>query len=683
MVYRGKDAISALAMILAGADWPIIKDHGANFFRVGAGFDIETTSVVKWHYSTHGLKKYDFVGAFAYHMQFSLGPDVLLLRTWEDTMKCMNMLREYGKKKKARFLIWIANLGYEFQFLRKRMEINTVFATKLRQPLYFRSGKLEFRDCLQLTGGGLAYLAKHYTTTQKMVGDLDYSIPRNSSTPLTPEEELYCINDVVILSEFTDYCLKQYTDRGQNIPYTATGIPRAMVKGIIGETDERKKKVLNFIHTRMCIHSEKRYKAFMSHLFRGGFTHANAWNINQEFHDVYGVDLTSSYPAVMLQSKKYPMNQFTECRIQTDGTKITQSLDDKCYVFKATFFNIRASTSHCLESKSKIISEDYHNMIFDNGRLYKGAEVTVMLTEFDYKNYCMFYEWDYIDIPFSMSAPCGALPPWLLDPLRALYRRKEILKAAGADDSKHPSNSEYKILKGQINSFYGMCCTRLKFLNDSYNIEKQEWELTPNKKKYAHMVRDTFLSPYWGIYISAMARHRLCVAIHAIDSTKDKNDVIYYDTDSIYFIGRHNLRHIERFNENIDRLNTDFKGLGCFDLIKGTPFRRFKTIGAKRYIKEHSDGRIDCVVAGLDGDAYVRKFKDKCFEEFSLYGFKLDSCESLKTISIYCDDEQSYKINGEMMTELSSVCICESDFELNFNALQNIRNFIINYCQGV
>ena len=60
---------------------------------------------------------------------------------------------------------------------------------------------VEFRDILMITGGSLATLAKEYTNTQKLVGDLDYNVPRNYKTPLhsekiTDKDLQYCYNDV-------------------------------------------------------------------------------------------------------------------------------------------------------------------------------------------------------------------------------------------------------------------------------------------------------------------------------------------------------------------------------------------------------------------------------------------------------------------------------------------------------
>lgn len=688
MIYRGSDAVRALSSTLHSAAYAIFKDHGANFFRVGCGFDIETTNVVHAHNTTKGKKEYDFVGAFAYHFQLALGPDVFLVRTWPDAINMLILLDKYGERKKARFLMWIANAGFEFQFIRKRIEIKNTFATECRKPLHFRCGhygRIEVRDPLRLSGGDLEFLADNYTTTKKLTGALDFTKARNSKTPLTPQEEQYCINDVVILSEFTNYCLRTYTDTGRNIPYTFIGIPRMMVRENIGRTPERKEKILNFVQKRVNIKTEKRYKAYMMFLFRGGYTHANYLYCNSECYNVYGYDITSSYPAAMLQSKKFPMQQFAPCRIQTDGRRITQSLEDKCYIFKATFRNIRAITPHCLESKEKIISEFYENMVFFNGRLYKGAAVTVLLTEFDYENYLMFYDWDEIEIEYSISAACGALPSWILDPLRDVYREKENLKRQGAGRKDHPQHGQYMIVKQQVNSFFGMCCTRFRFMVDEYDAETAQWQLVPGKQKYSTMVKNSFLSPYWGIYISAIARNRLCSVIAWIDHDPTYSCVVYYDTDSIYFKYPENIAAIQDFNDTINALNDEFDGLGCFAEIEGAPFTRFKTIGSKRYIKEWGEdqpGKIECIVAGLDGKAYIKKFGAAAFDNFSLYGFKIQAADSKKKISYYVDEEQCYPIHGENMRELSSLAIVDSDFDLNEQMLRNIKDFIIRYVAG-
>ena len=96
--------------------------------------------------------------------------------------------------------MWVANLSFEFQFIRKWLHVTRLFAKEARQPLLVEhNGWLQFREALSISGGNLEQLAKDYCTTQKLVGDLDYSKIRHSTTPLTQEELNYCIHDVLII----------------------------------------------------------------------------------------------------------------------------------------------------------------------------------------------------------------------------------------------------------------------------------------------------------------------------------------------------------------------------------------------------------------------------------------------------------------------------------------------------
>lgn len=675
----------------------IFYERKKRYLQICCGFDIETTNIVKSHDEVvkrrgknETVKIYDRIASYAYHFQFAVNENVLLVRSWNECIETFAKLNEYAEKRNARIIIWIANLGFEFQFIRKRIPVTMVFAREMRKPLYFISKRLEFRDCLRLTASNLDYLSKNYCTTRKMAGDLDYSILRNSKTPLTPAEEQYCINDVVILSEFAQYCFDEYTVNNKNIPYTSTGIVRQMIRDRVNENDEKRRKITNFI-SRSYIPSKQKYITDMTFLFRGGLTHANAYNANRIIKNVWGVDLRSSYPAVMLQ-EYYPMGVFVQCDIKTDGVFITDNIiKTKCCIFIAIFTNLRAKTHHTLESKTKIILPQNENdrktalqkMKFDNGRLWKceNGRVKVFLTELDYENYCNYYEWDSMEIVYSRCAPRGKLPEYLLSPLRELYRRKDYLKSMGADDKHSPLNTEYKITKMKINSFFGMCCTRLMFVNPEYNNVKNEWEYVQTNKSLSALRRGAFLSPYWGIYITAHARNRLCNVITKIDSDKTKNDVIYYDTDSIYFQNEENMKIINEFNARVNAMNTDFDGLGCFDLIDREPYTEFKTIGAKRYLKRKQNGEICATIAGLNGDDFVRKYGEKSFDAFSISGFSLDAEYTSKRTCFYIDDETTDIVDGEIMHEYSCAVISETGFQIKL--LDEYETVIRDYINGL
>lgn len=659
--------------------WEIFEDRRTKYFLVGAGLDIETTNFIRRHRADPKKDKgemigqfvYDHVASYAYAFMITIGDHSLLTRTWENILYVIKEMQRYGRKNGASFFCWIANEGFEFQFFRKRLKIKSAFAKKSRQPLYFNIDRIHFADALAITGGSLAHLSKNYTTSQKKLGQLDYSIERSWRSPLTETEKDYCYTDTEILSEFFDYINREYVEKGRPIPYTQTGIIRAEVK----EAADRATGAIEFVHSAYPA-SRKEYDAIMAWLFRGGFTHACCVNANLILENVYGKDLTSSYPSVMVQCDNYPMSRFLPIEIQCDGKRITDPiLQTHACMFVCDFYGIRNTTMHTIESRHKIYA--HAGAKFDNGRLVEADHIRVHLTELDYDTYTKFYTWDRMTVSCGKAAARGRLPRYLREPLLRWYLRKQQLKAAGLSNTP-----EYRIAKAMVNAFYGLCVQRLRFLSPIYDAKRQIWTETQKEKSYVTACKNSVLLPQWGIWVTANARHRITDMIYRIDGQPERrNDphVVYCDTDSIYFIGDH-ADLIEQYNAEIAKLNRELPpecaDLGLFDDIDEGIFPRFKTIGAKRYIKEHLDGKIEATVAGLNGDAYIKKFGDRAFESFNLDGFLIAAGESQKLTSIYIDDPTDDIIDGTPMHEESCVVLADIDFKLTIEPLQMYAKII-------
>ena len=126
------------------------------------------------------------------------GNDLTVIgRTWEEWLQFIKLVRKWFRLKKDRVLVcYCHNLSYEAQFIRKMFKWDKVFALDKREPLYMRTNfGIEFRCSLLLSGYKLETLAKNLVkhNIKKMVGDLNYSLIRNSKTPLTDEEMGYCM----------------------------------------------------------------------------------------------------------------------------------------------------------------------------------------------------------------------------------------------------------------------------------------------------------------------------------------------------------------------------------------------------------------------------------------------------------------------------------------------------------
>ena len=660
-------------------DIPVYQDKARKFLQIGSGFDIETTLINR--------------KSFMYHGQWSLGDQIILFRHWSDFDAVYTALLNLCRKKKACLMVWVANLGYEFSYICRRIKFTRVFAKEQRHPLSAASGKIIFRDCLAVSGqGGLENLARTYCVTKKLRGDLDYTKIRNSTTPMTPKEIDYCINDVAILSEWSDYCFSRWIiDGAGHIPMTITGICRNAVKEAAGPKIQTIKRLIHDCYPK----TKEEYCYMMRWLFRGGFTHANIVHVGQVVEDVIGVDFTSSYPACMLHFS-YPCSPFVRTELETDGHEITDfRLQSHAVWMILEIWNIDAKTWHTIESKHKIIAA--HNDQYDNGRLICADYIRVALTEIDYDIYTMFYKWERIHVAAAFCAHKAPLPDYLIKPLMDAYQTKTRLKRSGKDKTV-----EYQNSKTIVNSFYGMTVTRLSFTDWTFDQTREDpWQEVKTKKPYWQMIKDQILLPQWGIWVTAYARQCLLSVVAEMDPDKSSASVLYCDTDSIYFIDTPaNRAIISTWNKYCSRLNEffppEFDDIGCFDFIDKKARYKFKTLGAKRYLKLDDSGHTTVTVAGMrcgtyeravsseepPDDAYVYVTIDhddgtkerRYLSELDFFGnfdnmFLLSADQSCKLACIYHDHPYSAMVDGECMQELSGAALVNIPFQIRMDRL--------------
>lgn len=668
-------------------EWVRIKKgkHALMYAQYHMGFDIETTNVVSENEKL----------AFMYHWQFGINQHTIMGRTWDEFTEFLARLQKQLKlTEHRRVIIWIANEGFEFQFMRRRLNITEVFARTKREPLLAVHNKcIEFRDALPISGGDLAFLAKNYTNVRKKKGDLDFSIPRNSHTPLTEKEQEYCIYDVRALVEWSKYIFERFIIKENYIPMTKTGILRHIIKSRVS------KDVLDFVHK--AFPSQSLYNIMMKWLFRGGFTHANMWWVNMQISGVNGYDLTSSYPAVMHQYDKFPMSKLKRLpyiRTEEDLKKIPKNCP---YFIAVRFTDIESTTYHSIESTFKCVrlEGETHNEkgiitgkpLIDNGRVSKAAIMSVFLTDIDFSIYKLFYKWRKMEIYACYYAAGGRLPKYLREPLAEIYLTKAFLKKSGQEDT-----IEYVEAKKSNNSGYGMTVTKI-YLDDIEYVQGrendigdlEEWIETPVDKPWYRIVKSQFLLPQWGIWITSEARARLLRTVYAIEQESEEGgDVVYCDTDSIYMVNCEKHQHIiDDYNNNIYAVNRvifgdipEYRDLGEFDKInkKSPAYWNFKTLGAKRYIKTQKlivnnrvymrGGETTVTVAGLPKKSlqnYCKKNKLNIYDVFR-DGMTMDVLFSQKNAHKYNDKPTSAIVDGEEMHELSSVCIYPTTFSLSW-----------------
>lgn len=651
------------------------------------GFDIETTTIT--------TPEGDHL-AFAYHFQLSIGTprglNIYLCRKWSVLLDLLDAIVDHYNLGPSRHIIIAdANFGFEHCFLAPRLEWDSgewdFFAKEKYKPLKATYHGIEFREVLSLTGGNLAQLAKDYCTTQKLItyddqgnkiSDLDYKKLRNSTTPLTDLEEQYCINDVVILSEFMWYLFCEFIRPERHVPMTFTGIIhnefKQELKDMCFKKDARNHLKngtsydiwMDYIYS-LQPKTEEEYHNIMAYLFKGGYVHANALYTGVDKIDgkpIYAgmMDVTSFYPTEMNLGFG-PVSPFKPCKFSED------KLYDRCLILRVIFDYVRPTTTHTIESKNKII--DSRNAHYDNGRLISADSVELMMTELDLQIFRKFYTYASMVVLECQEAKRGKLPPYVRNVLNRHYQKKEKLKRTGYKDTM-----EYTISKSRVNICYGDLVKHLRLQRTLYSNEKG-WYDDPVKLDYNKEIKKAILSPYWGIWCTSWCRFTLLSMVHKL--TMAGVQVLYCDTDSIKYIPCHKATQIfKHFNTSIKKHRKNrklrseyFDGLGEFDIEvkdkktgKMIPVQ-FKTLGAKRYIYAY-DGKVFATVAGMPKASVYQlgKTPEEVIAKFNKTGFKLTPKQSNKLTTSYTDHPYSANIDGEIMSELAGVALFEIPFQL-------------------
>lgn len=645
-----------------------------------SGFDIETTNV----------RQIDGWAAYAYHMQLSLYSDkehyVYLFRRWEVVEWFFDLIANvYDLGVDNHIIMWVANLSFEFQFMRKRFQWDDgeydFFAKEERQPLKATYRGIELREALAISGGNLAQLAEDYCTTKKLItydkhgakiSDLDYRKERTSKTKLTDQERAYCINDVVILAEFSEYIFRSYIRDKRKVPMTKTSMLieeyrddfKAMCKAIdkcYHRTESYTEQAWREFLLR-CYPDLDTYREWFKYLFRGGYVHANALYVGADGYECRMKDITSSYPGRM-NLAYYPRTPFKKVKYDPSYLK------SKCCILRAEFDFIRIKTPHTIESRNKIIT--CINGKFDNGRLVSADHIEVLLTELDFEIYNLFYVSQCTTITECYISERGKLPPYLIDVLNKSYREKQHLKATGQKDTQ-----KYAITKAKVNTNFGATVKRIRL--DKITIDDTgEWCREQVEDQFEQERNKSLLLPQWGIWVTSAARYELLKMLHKL--TAAGVEVVYMDTDSIKYIPSHKAEQIfKHYNNQIRRRlhnrklrSLYFSDLSMFDNeIKNNQAVRFKTLGAKRYIYQEGEV-IHATVSGMPkssiynlGDGRI----ETIFDTFDLVGYNLPPGDSGKLTTKYRDEPHEGVIGSgkdrEKMKELTSVALYEIPFSL-------------------
>lgn len=196
------------------------SNKSTKYYNIPCAFDIETS----FFYNDNKEKV-----AIMYEWTFGIGDYIIIGRCWSEFVQMLNSITEILKlDHDKRLIIYVHNLGFDFQFMRKWLGWTKIFASESRRPIYaLTDNGIEFRCSYILSGYSLENLSKQLVTRKipKLKGHLDYNKIRHNKSMLTEREIEYCVNDVKIIIAYIAERMARDGDIAQ-IPLTKTSVAR-------------------------------------------------------------------------------------------------------------------------------------------------------------------------------------------------------------------------------------------------------------------------------------------------------------------------------------------------------------------------------------------------------------------------------------------------------------------------
>lgn len=642
---------------------------GIEYYQLECGFDIETTSFYE-----NNKKR-----AIMYIWQLKIGNDVTIGRDWFSFVSTIKEIsKNFQLSDKKRLVIYVHNLSFEFQFMRKWFNWIEVFCIENRKPVKaLCDNGIEFRCSYLLSGYGLETLSKNIDTKHKEVGNLDYNLIRHSKTVLTDKELSYCITDVCIVTDYIKGLLKEW--KIYDLPLTKTGFIRKDCRRHC--LTKNGKKNYDYVDKMKEQTLTKDHYIFAKQAFSGGFTHSNPNHTDKVIKDVVSYDICSAYPYAMITGK-FPNSK--GCTFVPNSEDELQNICKKyCVLIDITYMELLSkNTNEFYISKSRLLTS---NIVSEcNGRVVAAKKARLIITDIDYEIINEMYSYSSCEIGICFAFKRDYLPKEFIEYVLRQYETKTKLKDVFGKEK------EYLNAKENLNSLYGMAVTDIvrpligydnkEFTEQSTDLDSAISDYNESKKR--------FLNYLWGVWTVAYTRKRLMELISLVGI-----NYVYSDTDSVKFKDfKDSIEIIEKLNKNIENelikiskhhkidlekfmpttINGVTKKIGIWEL--DGKYSRFKTLGAKRYLVEQN-GKFKMTVAGL-GKKVINWLSDSYDDVFEMFtdNMRVPAQHTGKLTKTYIDYEISgyitdYQGNSAYYEEKSGVHLEPAPYSLNLSEI--------------
>lgn len=607
------------------------KYHVKKYADIIATFDIECTNLPE-------IKQ-----AVMWHWQACIDGFVCVGRTWEEYQEFLDGV-DKNLNKDLCFVQYVHNLGYEFQFLRAIHDFTEeeVFCLTGRKVCRCSIGdRFEYRCSYCLTNMSLRqFLKKMEVEHQKL--ELDYMAERYPWTPITQEEQDYCVADVLGLYEALRRMFKQDHMNVASVPMTSTGYVRQDFKKAM-----RKGGFIPLV--RSCAPSYEVY-VMLRRAFRGGNTHANRCYTGIIMDNVTSYDRSSSYPDVLI-NMPYPVKAFEYQLIRS----LDEVKEGYPYLLEVEFFDIKqCDPFYGVPYLSIHKCQELTSLINDNGRVVQSSHLITTITDVDLGIIREQYEWSSARVRRAYRSEYGFLPSAMRDVIMDYYQRKTQLKGVAGQEVY------YNKAKNKLNSVYGMCATnpvRTSIIFNGTDFRVKEVNERDELERANHKSFTVFA---WGCWCTAWARYWLEKAIRLCG-----HNFIYCDTDSVKFVGSVDFtelnKEIQANSERHGAYADDPAGnrhyLGVYE--HDATYKRFVTLGAKKYAYEDDKG-LHITISGVSKSGAQEMGKLENFREGFIFR------ESAGLEAFYNDEwlEEPLIIDGHVLPVSPNIYLSQGQYRL-------------------
>lgn len=620
------------------------KKKSRRYLRCVCAFDIESSRLP------------DIEQSVMYIWQMQIEDTTVIGRTWEEFF---GILQDISAQIRGKYwmIIFVHNLSYEFQFLKGLYDFqpDEVFCMDSRKVL-----KCDMFDCIEfrcsylLTNMSLAQFLKKMRVPDQKGKDFDYAKIRYPWTELSEEEMLYCINDVRGLVEGLHRMMALDGDSLATLPMTSTGYVRRDMK--------RAMRSFNWKQLKAMLPGPEVYR-LLREAFRGGNTMANRYYADEIVENVSSHDKVSSYPASLL-TERYPMTPFKRETSSVAHFRALLGRKNFALLARFEFFNIRL--------KDRLIGcpyipkdkcRDLYGFTNANGRILRADHLNITLTDIDFRIILSMYDWDAMRVSDLHSAKYHMLPLAFRNVVMEYYRIKTELKGVPEDSEEFQF---YQKNKEKLNATYGMCVEdpakdQMVFRDGHYEREDIPLAdlLTRNNRK-------AFLCYQWGVWCTTWSRKALQDGIDLCGRYSE--NFVYTDTDSVKSV---NGVDFSGLNDRLEKKalrarayaadsNGEVHFMGVWENEGYELPNRFKTLGAKKYVLEDSEGKLHITIAGVSKRSGAKELgKIENFRE----GFIFEKAGG--TESLFNDDvDMTVTREGREIRITDNVVIRDSTYTL-------------------